>query len=114
MKPIELNEDQRRKIEDMFSGLFSEYLNIKSIPRYYPNITVWLSAGDWHNFSWLELCLYHLLPKIAEEHGKQPFTTPNWSEHMIRQKIINELPQVNPVDILYDIWKHPEKYAPEL
>jgi hypothetical protein len=54
------------------------------------------------------------LPRVAEIHGRQPYTTPNWSEHMVRQKIINELPTVNPIDTLYDIWKHPDKYAQTL
>ena len=85
MNLIKLSEDQRKKIIEMWSALSGEY----------DIVTGWIES------MWLEHCLYTLLPKVAEHHGKQPFTTPNWSEHMVRQKIINELPNTNPIDTLY-------------
>lgn len=64
--------------------------------------------------SWIELVLFNLTLKVGEEHGKQAFTTPSWSKHMIRQKLVNEFETHNPIDTLYDIWKNPFNYSQNL
>jgi hypothetical protein len=98
MQPITLSEDQLKKLKEM---CFEIYDLTHMVDIYFMR-------------HWLEICLYGLVPKVAEAHGKQPHTTPTWSLHMIRQKLINELDKVNPIDLLYDIWKHPDKYAQDL
>lgn len=100
MKLIELTKEQTGKLLEMCNKLYFK-------DKIDENVTYWLQAN------WLEVCLYYLLPRVAEIHGKQPYTTKMWSVHMVKQKIINEL-DYNPIDTLYDIWKHPEKYAQSL
>lgn len=108
MDPIQITAEQLKKLAEMADILFPENQWVKV------SHTGYVNGGRIFNIQWFEFCMFFLLPKVAEEHGKQPYTTPSWSVYMVKQKIINELGTTNPIDTLYDIWKHPDKYAQTL
>jgi hypothetical protein len=118
MSQIELNENHVKKLKELIEHLFpeeEEWVTLNFYTHFGYVVGIYNdSKRTAKNVGWLETCLYHILPVVAEHHGKQPFTTPNWSLHMVKQKIINDLPNINPIDTLYDIWKNPEKYSQDL
>jgi len=66
----------------------------------------------WKFIHWFEFCI---LPKIAQYYTKSiPSMTESYATYIIGQKIINELEDTNPINTLYDIWKHPANYLPQL
>jgi len=99
MKPIVITDEQISRLKEM----------------YFEFGGAWKTATDlWFKTHWLPICLYWLLPEVAKAHGKQLYTTPDWSKHLVKQRVIDSIPDTNPIDTLYDIWKHPEKYAQSL
>ena len=99
MKLTVLTEEQKGKLQEMYFLL----------PR-----KSYTYDMDFLHANWLELCFFYLITEVAELHGKQPYSTPSWSTHMVKQRVVDNMPTVNPIDTLYDIWLHPEKYSQSL
>jgi hypothetical protein len=65
--------------------------------------------------NWFEFCFRFLAPKVAKYYVKDyPSTTSSFAKYAVLQKLAHELDKTHPVDLLYDMWKHPENYRVDL
>jgi hypothetical protein len=119
MRPIQLTEKHREKLLEMCIALFPEYspfdLELKS--QYDGSeYNIFFKYMEKHMFyiHWFEFCITHLLERVAKHYEENVLSTKSFSKFLVMQKVTNELNKNHPVDTLYDIWKNPKNYLPEL
>jgi hypothetical protein len=118
IEPIPLTKERIGKLLEMCKALIPEYVNSK-MGKNWDRDEVWFDNYPHQEpkpteVHWFELCFTTLAAKVAEIHGQQPGTTPNWSHYMILQKMAHDHNKENPIDFLYDVWKRPSHYIQNL
>lgn len=109
MNPIQLPPKRADELEQMIKALFPENEWVKVHKS-----EGMVSGSKIYGIHWFEFCIIHLIPKVAEALATQPSITKGYATFIVTQKVINDLPNKNPIDNLYDMWKYPSRYNMDL
>lgn len=110
MKPIDLSFEQREYLFEMLKALFPDRGwhdvgedNIFTTPT--------KEVDDVEEFHWYELCVTHLANAVLRKFAHEVGMPQSWTEHIVKQQLMGDK---HPIDILYEIWKHPHEHIHEL
>lgn len=112
IQPINLTPEQRQKLHELISALVS---GISYVGFGDDGMTVIFQKEYTVYIHWMELCMRYVSAEVAELYAMSHINyTKSWAQRMILQKLAHDISKHNPIDTLYDIWKHPENYAQDL
>lgn len=71
----------------------------------------YVSDGKGELIGWFEFCMTEAARFVVKEYSHVNNQSLSWSHRMIMQKLGHDLPEVNPIDTLHDLWKNPQTYV---
>lgn len=117
MKGFQLSGEQIAKLEELVKAISLHY---KLKVTYYDasfltghkKFTWWyVTNGKDEVIGWFEFCFTEGARFVVERYAAQVRQSQSWAHRLIMQKLGHDLPQTNPIDTLYELWKKPDTYV---
>lgn len=122
MKAFFLTGEQIVKLKTLAEAVCPQYLlratqydgsfiDIDGTPEHKKFTWWYVSDGKGELMGWFEFCMTEVSRVVVAKYAHQTNQSESWSHRLIMQKIGHELPKVNPIDTLYELWTNPEAYV---
>jgi hypothetical protein len=100
-----------RHIIEMCNEFVPNLLHVWIDDRHFVHLTTVTYDVEIH---WIEFCYHYLLEKVARYYADHHVSsTVSFTKYALLQKMAHDT-SVNPLGLLYDVWKHPDNYSIDL